>query len=204
MRYPLILLTLICIGSQQLKAQSSLTMDFGQNFTTLKFMDDQGNADTSIRPNFSTSFNVGYSYALDQGIFFSTKIGFRPAGASYVYDDVNYKWNMNYTEYRLGVGYAYDLGPVTARLSAQGYVGYLFKAEQQLHHLTRDMLAAESIEEWDLGLFITPGVEYPINDILNIGLNFNYMLGLYNIEVDEGQSTKNSLMGSNVSIRINL
>ena len=204
MRYLILLFTLACFGIQSMQAQSSLTMDFGQNFTKLKFMNDQQEADTSIQSNFSTSFNVGYIYTLKEGVYFSSKIGFRPAGASYVYDDVNYRWDMNYSEFRLGVGYAYDLGPVIVRFSTQGYAGYLFKAEQQLHHLTRDMLAAESVEVWDFGLFFTPGVEYAINDKLNVGLNFNYMLGLTNIEVDEGQTTKNSLMGSNVSLRINL
>ena len=204
MRYLIFLFALASFGIHPLNAQNALTLDFGQNFTKLLFTDDQGTTETSIQPVFSTSLNLGYAYSLKEGVFFSTKLGFRPAGASYVYDEVNYRWDMNYTELRLGVGYAHDLGSITARFSTAGYAGYLFKAEQRLHHLTRDMLAAESIETWDYGMFFTTGVAYALNDQLSLGIDFNYMLGLNNIEVDEGQTTKNSLIGSNLNLRMNL
>ena len=186
------------------QSANQITIDFGQNFTKMQFIDDQGFADTSLKYNFSTALNVGYEYSFEKGLFIGAKIGYRPGGASYVFDDANYAWNLNYTEVRLGVGYAYDLGPVTARLSVEGYSAYLYRAKQQLHNLERDMLAAGSFRKWDHGLFITPSISYPIADNLDLGLGFNYMMGLHNIETDDGQETKNTLMGSNITLRIKL
>jgi outer membrane protein W len=204
MRHNLFILILFFLSTEQLMGQSALTVDFGQNFTNFKYTDAQGNENDSFESNFSNSLNVGYSYYLKQGIFFSSKIGYRKAGASYVFDDFNYKWNLNYTDFKLGIGYERDLGPLYAHFSVQGYAGYLFKAEQILHNTERDMLEDETLEEWDFGLFFTPGVSYAINEKVHIGLDFNYMLGLSNIETDKNQETFNTLMGSSVNLIIKL
>lgn len=204
MRYTILIISILCLCSQPLIGQSILNLDFGQNFTNYKFIDEEGKEDNSFSSNFGNSLNVGYTYKLKEGVFFSSKIGFRQAGASYIYDDFNYQWKLNYSEFRLGVGYEYEMGSLSAHFSTQGYAGYLFKAEQRLHNKERDMLADETIEELDFGLFFTPGFSYKINEKLKIGLEFNYMLGLYNIEKNKEQETYNTLMGSNISLKIKL
>lgn len=199
------LLILSCLLLSSISyAQSSLTVEAGQNFTTLKYTNDDPDQIRDYTRNFSSSLNIGFEYALPQGVFFNSKVGLRKGGASYVYDDFNYRWDLNYAEVRLGLGYRYNWDKISVQFSTQGYYGYLYKAEQRLHNTTRDMLLAGTYEDMDAGLFFSPGVYYKLAENLSLGLDLNYMLGLMNIETDEGQETKNELMGTSLGLRINL
>lgn len=204
MRYTTITLVLLIFNCHLLFGQSILTMEYGQNFTNFRFLDESQTLNSDMQPNFNSAINLGYTYALNEGVFFSSKLGVRQAGASYVFDDFNYRWDLHYAEIKLGVGYEYGLGPVSVHFSTQGYAGYLFKAEQQLHNVQRNMLDEGTIAEWDFGVFFSPGVAYPISEKVKLNFDLNYMLGLYNIEMDEDQQTKNSLIGANIGLMFNL
>ena len=184
--------------------QSSISIEYAQNFTSFRYVDQTGTKSDNMQYNFSDGLNIGYRYLIENGVFFSGSFGLRQGGASYVYDDFNYRWDLNYAESRLGLGYMYNLGDVSVHISTQGYAGYLYKAEQRLHQLTRNILTEGSMKEWDFGLFFTPGIAYDINDKVQVKLNANYMLGLYNIETDVDQSTKNSLIGSAIGFNFKL
>lgn len=203
MRKAILLLSILSFNLLSF-GQSSLSIEYGQNFTKFKFINDQNTQFADLTSNFSNSFTLGYSYSLDQGVFFSSKIGVRQAGASYVFENFNYQWDLHYSEFRLGVGYHYGLGPVHVHFSTQGYLGYLFKAEQRLHNNFRDMLAEETVRPIDVGLFFSPGVTYPLNDNIDLGLDINYMLGLTNIEMDENQQTTNNMIGASIGLNIKL
>jgi hypothetical protein len=194
------LLSLACSA----QAQSALNLETGQNFTKMYFTDDQAESDDAFTYNFSSSWSIGYEYALKEGVFFAAKVGLRSGGASYVYDQFNYRWDLSYADVKLGVGYRHAFNAFSVQFSAQGYYAHLYKAEQRLHNVNRDMLAAESIDNMDVGIFLTPGAYYQLNEKLSIGLEANYMLGLWNLELDEGQKTTNELIGSSIGLRIKL
>lgn len=184
--------------------QNHLLLSSGQNMTNFLFKDDQGTKDTSYNANFSSSFNLGYAFSLEQGVYFSTKLGLRRAGASYVYDDFNYNWNIMYSEYRLGVGYMYGFGKLNVHLSTEGYVAYALTANQRLFDVNRDMIAAGTIERLDYGLFASPGVGYNITESVTAELDLNYMYGLGNLETNTTQTSQNTLYGLSVGLNIKL
>lgn len=186
------------------QAQHSLLLEAGQNRTEFFFYDSNDQRDTSYDAAYSGSWALGYSYAFDMGVYITTKLGMRGAGASYVYDDFRYRWNLQYGEYRLGVGYRYPLKALALRLQTEGYLSYLLSAEQRLHNLDRDMIAAGTFVRRDYGVMVSPGLEYGLTDNLDLYADAAYMFGLANIEAEEGQTTHNRLLGLNLGVRIKL
>ena len=185
-------------------SQSSLTIEAGQNFTTLSFTNELGEQNTDLNYNHSGSVALGYEYGLENGIYFNSKLGLRNGGASFVYDDFNYRWDLSYADIRLGVGYRFYFNKISLQFSTQAYYAYLYKAEQRLHNLNRDMLSAGSVEKQDIGIIFSPGIYYPLSENVNLGIDLMYMLGLTNIETDPGQETYNRLLGGTLGLRIDL
>ena len=180
--------------------QSSITIDASQNITNFKFTNSEGEKDENYKANYSGGYSLGYRYSLENGMFFPVKLGMRSAGASYIYDDANYSWKMQYAEARLGVGYNYSFEKFAVHLSATGYFGYLLKANQRLNNEDFDIRDSGTINTSDYGVFISPGINYQANELINVYLDLNYMLGLANLETDESQESKNTLFGATLGL----
>ncbi|MDX1652184.1 MAG: outer membrane beta-barrel protein [Brumimicrobium sp.] len=186
---------MVCLISFNSEAQSSITIDASQNITNFKFTNSQGERDESYNPNYSGSYSLGYRFTTDFGLFGGIKVGMRNAGASLVYDDANYSWNLQYFDSRLDIGYMYSFDRFSPYLAVSPYFGYLLRATQTLNHQNFDIINSGDLERTDYGLFISPGVDFRVNDLVSVYSQFNYMLGLQNIETVENQESNNTLLG---------
>lgn len=200
----LIIGLLACVFSISADAQSSITIDASQNMTNFKFTDSQGDRDESYNPAYSGSYSLGYRYSTDFGLFAGIKIGMRNAGASLIYDDANYSWNLQYADAKVDIGYMYTLDRLSIYLAASPYFGYMLRATQTLNHKNFDIIDSDDLKKVDYGLFISPGVDFRVNDFVSVYSQFNYMLGLQNMETIEGQESKNSLMGLTLGLAFNI
>jgi hypothetical protein len=195
----LLLAGTLCSGNQ-VNAQSALTLEGSQNITNFKFFDSSGQKIDGYAPQYSGGYALGYRYGLGNGLYFPVKIGMRKAGATYVYDNSNYSWNLNYVEMRLGVGYEYSFGKFGAHFSVMGYYGNLLKANQLLNNENFDIRKSGDISKTDFGVFLSPGADYAISDNLKIFVDINYMLGLANLETDGTQKSNNTLFGGTLGL----
>lgn len=195
-------LSLGLVGTTGLvQAQSSITIDASQQITNFVFTDGSGQQDNTYlmfgeenlyKPVYNGAYNFGYSYLLDFGLFFRVSVGMRNAGATMVYDATNYKWEFQYLQGKLGVGYALDLGLVNPYLAVSGYYGYMLKANQRINNEDFDIIDSESIQKTDYGLNIPLGVRIDASEYVSVYTEVSYLMGLQNIETaDNGQEANN-------------
>lgn len=200
-----LLSVIVClIWSCTSMAQSSITIEASQNITNFKFINSLGEQDKNYSVNYSGGYALGYKYNLENGMYFPLKVGMRSAGASYVYDDANYTWSLQYFEARIGMGYNYKFEKLGVHFSATGYYGYLLKANQRLNNEDFDIRNSGEITKSDLGVFFSPGVNYQANDFINVYLDLNYMLGLGNLETDPDQKSTNYLFGGTLGLAFSI
>ncbi|MEX1003548.1 MAG: outer membrane beta-barrel protein [Crocinitomicaceae bacterium] len=176
--------------------ESSISIEASQNITNFKFVNSEGIQDKNYNVDYSGGYALGYRYKLDFGLFFGAKLGMRQAGATYVYDNTNYQWRLNYAEARLQLGYSYSFGKLAAHINVQPYFAYLLKANQRLNNEDFDIIDTGEMKRIDYGLFASPGVSFQANDYINIYLDLNYMFGLANLETNEAQTSNNLLYGA--------
>lgn len=173
------------ISATTAMAQSSLTIDASQLSSNFKFVDSQGITDTSYLPTYTGAYSIGYQFATDGGIMVRTKIGMRSAGATMIYDDANYLWDLQYADAKLGVGYLFDLGMFKPYLTVSGYYAYLLKANQTQGSMNYDMIKAGEIQRSDYGFTASPGVQVNLSDYVSVYSEFSYLMGLKNIETQQ-------------------
>jgi len=189
----------ILIGVQAF-SQSEITADVSQNITNFSFTNSLGDKVKDYNPNYSSSYMFGYRYNMENGLFFPFKLGMRKAGATYILDNSNYSWDLQYAETRLGAGYKYSLGNIGIHASLSGYMGFLLKAKQTLNNENFDIKESGDILKSDFGFVFSPGIDYPINDKLTLYFDLNYLVGLKNIEANTDQKSKNRLFGATLGV----
>lgn len=193
-----IILSALCLiflfsFQQDLTAQSSLTINGSQVYSTFKFTDSSGEKiKKEYNGIYSGAYDIGFRYAFDFGAFVHPSIGMRSAGATLVYDDMNYLWDFDYFNFKLGLGYMYDMGRFSPYLKVSPYFGYLLHANQTLNNENIDIIDLGVINKTDFGIYITPGVFINLSDYISTYIEFDYMMGLANLEVDDTQKGKNS------------
>lgn len=163
-------------------AQSSLTIDASQLYSNFKFVDSQGVTDTSYLPTYTGAYSIGYQFATDGGFLLRTKIGMRNAGATMIYDDANYMWDLQYADAKLGLGYLFDAGMFKPYLTVSGYYAYLLKANQTQGSMNYDMVKGGELQRTDYGVIGSPGVQVNLSDYVSVYTEFSYLMGLRNIE----------------------
>jgi len=174
-------------------AQSSITIEGSQVISNFKFKDSAGTKDKNYSPTYHGSYNIGYTYTLDMGVFLNLGVGMRKAGATLVLDGSNYQWDLQYGQARLTAGYAYDLGRIKPYLKVAGYYGFLLKANQTINNEDFDIIDSGSIEKGDAGMYISGGAKMDVSDAIAVYAEYSYLLGLKNVETTTGgQVAKNS------------
>lgn len=178
--------------NQYCSAQSAFTIDASQQLTNFKFTDSEGTRDKNYLGNYSGYYSLGFRMLKESGFLFRAGAGMRNAGASLIYDEANYSWNLQYIEAKAGAGYAYKMEKLTPYLCVSPYFGYLLKANQTLNHQNYDIINSGSLNRMDYGVFISPGVQLGLSDAVSAYFEFNYMMGLANLETgDNGQVSSN-------------
>lgn len=181
-------------------AQSSITLEATQVYSTFKFTDSNSNQDKSYSGIYTGAYGLGYRFASEKGLLVRAGVGMRRAGATMVYDEANYMWDLQYADVKVGVGYIYSGARVKPYFTASPYFAYLLKANQALNHENFDALQSESLHATDYGVFLTPGLQFRLSDAVSAYTEFNYMMGLQNIDTDEGEEAYNRAMGLTVGV----
>ena len=189
----IILIVLAFVGySANINAQSSLTVKASPLFASFKFIDSQGTKLSSEYSGiFTGGYGLGYRLVTEGGFMVNVVAGIRKAGATMVYDEMNYTWDLQYAEGRLGAGYMLtgnDIGPY---LDVSGYYGYLLRGFQTINNEDYNIKESESINNSDYGILISPGVQIKLSYEIRTFIEFNYLMGFANMEKDESQKSKN-------------
>lgn len=191
-----IICTVLALATTVAQAQfSSISLEASQNVTDFYFKDSNGNPDKNYTPSLSFGYALGYRYGMANGLMIGAKVGYRKAGATYVYDAINYSWNMDYLEFRINFGYSYFFKKWGFHAKVQPYVSYLLSANQTLNNEDLNIKNSGDIISYDYGFFVSPGFSYAISDKFRVNLDYNYMLGLANLEKNQAQTSNNTLMG---------
>ena len=194
----------LLVLANETEAQSSLTAEGALNITTFHFMDSTGTVDDKYMPNISGGFAVGYRYTLDFGLFFGLRAGLRSAGATYIYDEENYSWEMLYLNTQLGVGYEKMFGKFGIQVGVDGFFGYMLKANQRINNENYDIKNSGALNSLDGGLNFSLGGKFKASEVVSVYLNFNYLMGLMNIETDNAQTTNNRMYGATLGFQFNI
>lgn len=174
-------------------AQSGITIDASQVFSTFKFKDSQGNQVKDYSHKIGSSFNVGYISRYNSGLLFRASIGTSKAGATMMYDSTNYSWDLQYIGLKAGIGYIFNKdGRLKPYLTVSPYFSYLMEGSQSLNNQNLDIIKMKSLKRSDYGIYIAPGFQIKLSDSFALYAEYNYMMGLKNIEnSSDGQKTYN-------------
>ncbi|WP_152425054.1 hypothetical protein [Nafulsella turpanensis] len=163
-------------------AQSSLTLDASQLSSNFKFINSEGEADSEYNPTYTGAYSLGYQYATEGGFIARANVGMRNAGATMVYDDANYLWDLQYADAKLGAGYRYNPGRFSPYLIVSAYYAYLLKGNQVQGTSNHDLIKAGELQRRDYGVVVNPGVELSLSEYISVYTEFSYLMGLQNIE----------------------
>lgn|GEM_PF-615630 len=174
------------------EGQSFLNLDGAQVFSTFKFFSTNSNQNQSAdNPAYSrntgTAFSLGFEHIVPNGLFALAGIGLRKAGSSLIYNNTNYTWNMQYTDVKAGIGYQLNKWPLKPYAEVMPYYAYLMDAKQSSGTNYFDIKSDKSIKSNDFGLFMAFGFKASISPYISIYAEYNYILGLYNIETTPEQ-----------------
>lgn len=201
-----LIILLACTGlATTMNAQSGLTLEASQLLTSFKFTDSRGNDLSSEYSGiFTGAYNLGYRHVTAGGIMVSGGLGMHNGGATLVYDAMNYTWDLKYAGGRLGLGYMYQAGRVSPYLNVSGYFAYMLRGFQTINNEHFDITSMEVINEMDYGLYISPGVQLRLSDAVSSYLEFNYLMGLADLEKDDGQETRNKAFGLTLGLSLSI
>ncbi len=188
----LLIMLVIVSYTATIHAQSSLTVKASPLYASFKFTDSQGTKlNSEYSGIFTGGYGLGYRLVTEGGFMVNVGAGIRKAGATMVYDEMNYTWDLQYAEGRLGVGYMLVSGDIGPYLDVAGYYGYLLRGFQTINNEDFNVKESESINNSDYGIVISPGVQIKLSYEIRTFIEFNYLMGLANMEKDESQKSKN-------------
>lgn len=171
-------------------AQSYLNLDAAQVFSTFKF--STANSDPSVyQPVYaqisSAAFGLSYEHDYSSGLLVIGGVNLRKAGASLVYKRTNYEWNLQYADLKGGVGYQINKWHLKPYVTALPFVSYLMNAKQSIGLKYYDIKASRSLQSYDYGVFFGVGFKAALSPYISMFAEYNYILGLKNIETTMGQ-----------------
>ena len=190
-------------GKIETTQRSAATFDAGQVFSTFKFVGTQSNTE-NYTYNVTNSYSLGYQHLITNELFYRVNVGLRHAGASLLFDGVNYNWAIQYFDANVGVGYMLNLWKIKPYLSASPYFGYMLKATQSIGSVNYDLKQNKSLKTTDFGLFVSPGVKLIVSNYVSFYAEYKYILGLQSIETSTTQKTYNRGFSLNLGIAITI
>lgn len=174
-----------------IKAQSHLYVDAAQIFSTFNFSADDVQNKTPPGSDYSTipsaAFGIGYQYADPNGLLILAGFGLRKAGSSLVYKKVNYTWNLQYLDLKAGVGYQFTKWRIRPYIMVSPFYAQLLNARQTIGLNQYDIKSSNTIKSNDFGVFLSAGFNVPLFRSVSVFFDYNYILGLRNIETAESQ-----------------
>ena len=185
------------LSTTAVMAQSSLTIDASQQYSTFKFQDSQGVVDTSYLPAYTGAYHLGYRFTHESGLLVSAQLGMRKAGATIIYDDANYLWSLQYADFRLGAGYMLNAERFKPYVKVSGYYALLLKANQTQGTTNYDLVKAGELQRTDYGVLASPGLQVSLSEYISVYTEFSYLMGLRNMETQKVESVSSVQEGYN-------
>lgn len=185
-------------------AQSNLNFEATQVFSTFKFSSNILDQDKTYSHSISGAYNIGYLYNDTSGVFVRGGLGMRKAGATSVYNNLNYTWEMQYCDAKVGIGYQTSKWRLNPYGALSFYYAYLLSGNQNMGQYNYDIVATKSMMPTDFGLFIGLGLKTALSDYISIYSEYNYILGLHNIETTAGQNLYNRGFSINFGMSVNI
>ncbi|MES2592354.1 MAG: SPOR domain-containing protein [Bacteroidota bacterium] len=184
----ILFVVLVCIKTAA--AQSFLNLDAAQVFSTFKFSAASNNPSLA-KPVYSqissAAFGLSYEHNYTSGLLVIGGVNVRKAGASLVYKRTNYEWNLQYVDLKFGVGYQLNKWRLKPYVSAVPFFSYLMNAKQSIGLNYFDIKATKAVKNYDYGVFMGVGFKAALSPYILIFTEYNYILGLKNIEPATGQ-----------------
>ncbi|MBN2212781.1 MAG: outer membrane beta-barrel protein [Bacteroidales bacterium] len=194
----------ICYATT-VNAQSGLTVEASQLYASFKFTDTQGSKlNSEYSGIFTGAYHVSYRFVSEGGFMLKAGAGMRKAGATMVYDEMNYSWNLQYADGQVGIGYILKSDNISPYLTVSGYYGYLLRGFQTINNEEFNIRESESINTSDYGIVINPGLQITISYEISVFFEFNYLMGLKNLEKDDSQKSKNYACGLTLGLAFSL
>ncbi len=187
----------VAIGS----AQPAFTIELAQLLPSFKFKDSEGVQHNNEYQSLVTgAYGLGFRYVSEGGIILKSAIGMRNGGANLVYDDTNYSWKLQYADIKLGVGYMANFKTIKPHIIVSGYYATLLRGIQTTHDDQINIVKSSVLKNNDFGLVFAPGIDIKLSRYVSSFIEFNYLMGLANIELGSTQKTKNSAFGISIGI----
>lgn len=178
---------MISISVRPVIAQSNLSFEASQGFSTFGFSTKINDPNTKYSYNVVGSFNVGYEHTDSSGLSFRAGAGIRKAGASLIIKDVDYVWNTHYADIKAGIGYGLNKWMFNPYGAVSGYYAYLLDGEQFINGFNYDIKGGNNIKSSDYGIILTLGVRGTMAHHVSIYGDCSYLAGMENIETTAGQ-----------------
>ncbi|MFM2136467.1 MAG: hypothetical protein RL021_1867 [Bacteroidota bacterium] len=200
----LLMLLAAAMSTVVVSAESFLTFDAGQQYASFRFIDSDGQQDKDYSGVYSGAFGVGYRYVAESGFMARAGVGMNRGGASKVYDASNYTWFLEYASVSAGAGWMFLDGKVRPYFSVAPYYSRLLRGTQTLNNEDFDIKQSERIGIDDYGFHFLPGIHFSATERLHLFAEFDYKLGLQNLDPDPDQIANNRSVGvaAGIAIRI--
>lgn len=185
----LLIVLFVCIiyCIQPAKAQSVVTFDVSQVFSTFRFIDSDGNKDDDYSSNIVNAYNLGYQFSEKNGLMYGVNIGLRKAGASKEINDINFNWNLQYAEAKIGIGYMLKKWRFRPYILLSPYYGGLLKGSQVIDEKSYDVMKGNYVAKSDYGLITSIGLNVRLSKHLSAYSCYNHIYGIKNIETTASQ-----------------
>jgi hypothetical protein len=193
-----------------MNAQSFMNIEVAQNFSTFKFSykfidntDFSADYQQYTQIN-SIAYGAGYTNLRSSGLLFTGGLGFRKAGASLVYRKTNYLWELQYIDFKAGVGYFYNRWSIKPYTYLMPYYAYLLSAKQSSGLTYYDVKSDKALKNHDVGLLLNVGLKVPLSYYTDLFAEYNYNVGLNNIETAPEQFLYNRGFAVKLGLAINI
>lgn len=194
-----------------MNAQSFMNIEVAQNFSTFKFSYKFIDNNTDFTKDYqqytqinSVAYGAGFTKLQPSGLLLSGGLGFRKAGASLVYNRTNFLWELQYIDFKVGAGYLYNRWSVKPYASLMPYYAYLLSAKQSSGLNYYDIKADNALKSHDLGLLLNVGLKVALSYYADLFAEYNYNVGLNNIETAPEQFLYNRGFAVKLGLAINI
>ena len=184
-------------------AQSAITFDAGQNFSTYKYTDSQGEI-KDFTSGITGCFSLGYQYLAPGGLLIRSGLGMRRAGASLEYNKRNVEWNIQYADINVGVGYLLNKWRIKPYVAVSPYFAYMLQGVQTVGQTKYDIKKNETMSPVDFGVNFSPGVKVELSNTISFYAEYRQLLGLQNLETGSASDQKTYNRGFSVNLGISV
>lgn len=198
------------VFTKPVAAQAYINLEGAQVFSTFKFSSKISDKDKIFTDNQAythttvSAFSLVYQYEDANGFFILAGVGMRKAGSALVQNNIDYIWKMQYADVKGGIGYQFNKWRIKPYEAVAPYYASLLNANQVMGLKNYDIKASKSIKNYDLGLFLALGFKATISKQISIFTEYNYILGLKNIETTTDQYLYNRGFSIKLGVSLNI